>query len=130
MIKISKLKTETGAVIVEFALVSMLLLLILVGIMQFGLVFNTLLVLQDAARNVARSAAISTLPDSQIISNVISSIPSIPLSTSNIVITPSTRTRGQILTVTINYNYQMPVTLGILPASYPLTTRVSMLSEN
>jgi Flp pilus assembly protein TadG len=123
-------KKEDGAEMVEFALVFMLLVLILAGIIQFGLVFNTLLVLQDAARNAARSAAVSTLSDSQIISNVIQSVPSIPLNSSNIVITPSTRTRGQILTVTINYNYQMPVTLGVLAASYPLTARASMVSEN
>jgi Flp pilus assembly protein TadG len=123
-------KKEDGAEMVEFALVFMLLVLILAGIIQFGLVFNTLLVLQDAARNAARSAAVSTLSDSQIISNIIQSVPSLPLNSSNIVITPSTRTRGQILTVTITYNYQMPVTLGVLSASYPLTARASMVSEN
>jgi len=115
---------------VEFALISMMLILILVGIVQFGLVFNTLLILDDAARNTARLAAIATMTDTQIINNVITSIVSFSLSPSDIVITPAQRTRGQMLTVTITYNYQIPITFGILPQNYPLAAVVSMISEN
>ena len=43
---------------VEFALVSMTLILLLVGIIEFGLIFNTQLTLQNAAREGARYAAI------------------------------------------------------------------------
>lgn len=123
-------KSEIGAEMVEFALVSMMLILILVGIIQFGLVFNTLLVLDDAARNAARAAALATMTDDQVINNIISSVTLVSLSAADIVITPSQRTRGQMLTVTINYNYQIPITFGILPQNYPLAAAVSMVSEN
>lgn len=123
------LKNEQGSVMVEFALVSMLLVMLLVGIIQFGLVFNTFLILEDAARNAARTAAIATLSDDQIKSNVISSLPPVALDLSNIEIAPAIRTRGEMLTVTITYQYRIPVTFGVLPESYSLTARTSMLSE-
>lgn len=123
------LKNEQGSVMVEFALVSMFLILLLTGIIQFGLVFNTFLILEDAARNAARTAAIATLTDEQIKSNIINSLTAVALDYSNIEIAPAIRTRGEMLTVTISYQYRLPVTFGILPESYSLTARTSMLSE-
>lgn len=126
---IDVLKKEQGSVMVEFALVSMFLILLLTGIIQFGLVFNTFLILEDAARNAARTAAIATLTDEQIKSNIINSITAVALDYFNIEITPAIRTRGEMLTVTITYQYPIPVTFGILPEKYALTARTSMLSE-
>jgi Flp pilus assembly protein TadG len=49
---------------VEFALVIPLLLLLIFGIIQFGMLFNNYLALTDAVRVGARQAAVSrTLPD-------------------------------------------------------------------
>lgn len=127
--RMAGLKNEQGSVMVEFALVSMLLILLLAGIIQFGLVFNTFLVLEDAARNAARTAAIATLSDDQIKSNIINSLLPLTLDYSNIEIAPMIRTRGEMLTVTITYQYRVPVTLGVLPESYSLTAKTSMLSE-
>lgn len=127
--RINALKNEQGSVMVEFALVSMILILLLTGIVQLGLVFNTFLILEDAARNAARTAAIATLTDEQIKSNLINSVTVVALDYSNIEIAPAIRTRGEMLTVTISYQYRLPVTFGILPESYSLTARTSMLSE-
>ncbi len=129
LLKLRILENEQGSVMVEFALVSMLLIIILAGIIQFGLVFNTFLILEDAARNAARTAAIATLSDDQIKSNIINSLTAIALDFSNIEIAPAIRTRGQMLTVTISYQYRIPVTFGILPENYALIARTSMLSE-
>lgn len=122
-------RNEQGSVMVEFALVSTLLILLLAGIIQFGLVFNTYLVLEDAARNAARTAAIATLTDEQIKSEIINSLTPLTLDFSNIQIEPALRSRGQMLTVTINYRYQIPVTFGVLPESYLIVAKTSMLSE-
>ncbi len=122
-------RNEQGSVMVEFALVSTLLILLLAGIIQFGLVFNTYLVLEDAARNAARTAAIATLTDEQIKSEIINSLTPLTLDYSNIQIEPALRSRGQMLTVTINYRYQIPVTFGVLPESYLIVAKTSMLSE-
>lgn len=125
----NSIENERGSVMVEFALVSMLLVLLLAGIIQFGLIFNTFMLLEDAARNAARTAAIATLSDEQIKSNIINSLAPVVLDVSNILIEPAIRTRGQMLTVTVNYQYQIPVTFGVLPESYLLIAKTSMLSE-
>lgn len=115
---------------VEFALISMLLILILVGIIQFGLVFNTQLMLENAARDGARYTAVpANRTDSDIKAYIISSVPLVSLAASNIQITPALRQSGQPFTLTITYNYRMPVTFGILPETYTLTARTVMMKE-
>jgi Flp pilus assembly protein TadG len=54
-----KCLTDRGAVAVEFALVLPVLLLALVGIVEFGRVFNAQIVLTNAAREGARTMAIT-----------------------------------------------------------------------
>jgi Flp pilus assembly protein TadG len=57
-------RSEEGQAMVEFALVIPLLLLLIFGIIQFGILFNNYLALTDAVRAGARQAAVSrTLPD-------------------------------------------------------------------
>jgi Flp pilus assembly protein TadG len=56
---ISRLKSERGAELVEFALTFPLLLLVMLGIMDFGLLFQQYEVLTNAAREGAR---VSVLP--------------------------------------------------------------------
>ena len=56
---ISRLKSERGAELVEFALTFPLLLLVVLGIMDFGLLFQQYEVLTNAAREGAR---VSVLP--------------------------------------------------------------------
>ena len=57
-------RRQEGQAMVEFALVIPLLLLLIFGIIQFGMLFNNYLALTDAVRVGARQAAVSrTLPD-------------------------------------------------------------------
>ena len=49
---------KRGQAMVEFALVLPILLIILLGIMEFGLVFHEYLVVTHAAREVARAATL------------------------------------------------------------------------
>lgn len=49
---------EAGTALVEFAIAASLLFLILFGIIEFGLIFKDMLVLQQAARAGVRSAAL------------------------------------------------------------------------
>src|SRR4051812_12179606 len=55
------IKDERGQTMVEFALVVPVLLLILFGILQFGITFKNYLALTDAVRSGARVAAVSRL---------------------------------------------------------------------
>jgi Flp pilus assembly protein TadG len=52
-------RREDGQAIVEFALVLPILMALLLGIVQFGIVFNNYETLTDAARVGARKAAVS-----------------------------------------------------------------------
>ena|SRR6056297_575878 len=49
---------DRGAVLVEFALIVPLLLILLVGIIEFGRAYNTQIALQGAAREGARALAL------------------------------------------------------------------------
>jgi Flp pilus assembly protein TadG len=53
-----RLRQEDGQSLVEFAVVVPLLLMLVTGIIQFGLVFNKYITLTDAARNGAEKLAI------------------------------------------------------------------------
>jgi Flp pilus assembly protein TadG len=55
---------QDGQALVEFAFVVPVLLLIILGIVQFGILFNNYITLTDAVRAGARQAAVSrTLPN-------------------------------------------------------------------
>jgi Flp pilus assembly protein TadG len=56
---LSRIRREDGQAIVEFALVLPLLMAILLGIVQFGIVFNNYETLTDATRVGARKAAVT-----------------------------------------------------------------------
>lgn len=53
--------SERGAVAVEFALLIPILIMILLGIMEFGRAYNVQMSLTNAAREGARSVAINTV---------------------------------------------------------------------
>jgi Flp pilus assembly protein TadG len=55
---VRRLREEDGQALVEFAIVVPLLLMLVTGIIQFGLVFNKYITLTDAARNGAQTLAI------------------------------------------------------------------------
>jgi Flp pilus assembly protein TadG len=57
-----RLRAETGAVVVEFALLLPVLLLIVVGTIEFGRVYSEFQVFNGAAREGARCAAVQSTP--------------------------------------------------------------------
>ena len=54
----SRAQRDHGAVMVEFAVILPLLLMLVLGIIQFGLALNTQISIQHAAREGARAAAV------------------------------------------------------------------------
>ena len=57
--RLSTLRNDNGQAITEFALVLPILMAILLGIIQFGIIFNNYITLTDATRAGARKAAVS-----------------------------------------------------------------------
>ena len=54
-----KMKNERGQTMTEFALILPILLVLLFGIVQFGVIFNNYVTLTDAARTASRKGAVS-----------------------------------------------------------------------
>jgi TadE-like protein len=59
----SRIRSEEGQAIVEFAIVAPLLALLLAGIIQFGVAFRDYLAITDAVRVGARAAAVNRTND-------------------------------------------------------------------
>jgi Flp pilus assembly protein TadG len=59
MQKLRKIKNERGQTMTEFALVLPMLVVLMLGIVQFGVAFNNYVTLTDAVRAGARKAAVS-----------------------------------------------------------------------
>jgi Flp pilus assembly protein TadG len=58
-LKINKLRSERGQTMTELALVLPILVVLVLGIAQFGVAFNNYVTLTDAARAAARKGAVS-----------------------------------------------------------------------
>jgi Flp pilus assembly protein TadG len=59
MKQIRKIESERGQTMTEFALILPILLVLLLGIVQFGIIFNNYVTMTDAVRAGARKAAVS-----------------------------------------------------------------------
>jgi Flp pilus assembly protein TadG len=61
--RIRRWRDDRGAAAVEFAIIAPVLILLLFGIVEYGLVFNAQLQLTGAAREAAREMAVTADPD-------------------------------------------------------------------
>lgn len=125
---VAKSRNEEGQALVEFALVLPLLVTLLFGIVQFGIVFHDHLVLTDAVRAGARTAAVSrTAPDP-----VADSAAAVRRAAANLdpaqlavsVAAPDGWRRGRDVTVSATYPYSIDV-FGVAFKSGRLETRTT-----
>ena len=117
---------ERGAAAVEFALVLPLLLLLVLGIIEFSRLYNIQISLTNAAREGARSMAIhNSQPTAK--TAAIAAAPSISPSLSNgqISIMPAACAANQAVTVTITYSVSL--LSGYFGTTLPLTGKGVML---
>jgi Flp pilus assembly protein TadG len=63
MTRLRRASDERGVAVVEFALIMPVLILLVAGVIQFGIMYSQYQVLQGAAREGARCAAVQALPD-------------------------------------------------------------------
>ncbi|WP_024367158.1 TadE/TadG family type IV pilus assembly protein [Arthrobacter sp. TB 26] len=97
--------SERGAVAVEFALLAPVLVMMLLGIMEFGRAYNTQITLSSAAREGVRVMAINNNAAAARTAAK-SSAPALKpvLADTNITITPATCTTGAQVTLKITYS--------------------------
>ena len=102
------LKREKGQALVEFAMILPLLLLLLLGMVEFARVFNAGLVVTHCSREGAR-LAVTGGSDTLIINRAIASAPSLDSSLLEVTVTPieADRARGQEVRVLVRYPVPM-----------------------
>lgn len=121
-----RFRSERGAVAVEFALVVPVLFLMIFGIIEFGIIYNSQLQITAAVREGAREAALGT-PAAQVRSEVIATASGLnpTLTASQIAITPATCTTGANVTVSIT-GYRAASITGLFTGGVPLEGSVVM----
>lgn len=110
MVTIKKLKNQKGQALVEFTIVLPILMLLIMGIFQFGMMLNAYITIGNAAREGARAGIIGS-SDAEIQNLIISTSPSLEPENLLVSIIPSgtNRISGGTLTVNVTYNYKLTV---------------------
>ncbi|TEB16845.1 TadE-like protein [Pelotomaculum sp. FP] len=126
------IKNKQGQALVELALVLPILLMLVMGTVEFGRIFHSYLLITNATREGAR-AGIVGLDDTAIKTKVKEVSVSLGLTDSQISIEPgqSSRVRGVPLTVRVNYSIGLitPIVDAVVPNPFPLTASTTMRIE-
>ncbi|CDF58760.1 TadE family protein [Thermobrachium celere] len=121
-----------GQALIEFSIILPILLLIVMGIAEFGMILNSYLTIQTASREGARIGIIGA-DDNEIVQAVYKSTQSIDKRKINITITPSSTNRksGDTLKVRVEYEYDLiiPIIKNILGNKIELSAETSMRVE-
>jgi Flp pilus assembly protein TadG len=118
-------RSERGAVAVEFALVLPILMMILLGIVEFGLSYSAQLTITNAAREGARTMAIQNNAGSAVAS-VIGAAPHLSsiIKPTDVSVTPALCVAGQTVSVQIHYPYKFLT--GFFGAGYTMVGTAAM----
>jgi Flp pilus assembly protein TadG len=118
-------RSERGAVAVEFALLAPVLILILLGIMEFGRAYNTQSMLINAAREGVRAMAINNSQASaRTAAKTAAGQLNPALVDGNITFSSATCSVGSQMTVTISYNLS---TMTGIAGPFAMSGRGTML---
>ena len=118
-------RSERGAVAVEFALLAPVLIMLLLGIMEFGRAYNAQITLSSAARESVRVMAIGNNPTAARAAgkNAAVGLQS-ALEDSNITISPTKCTTGAQVTITVTYTLS---TMTRIAGPFPMEGKGVML---
>lgn len=132
MITQRKIGKKKGQALVETALVLPFVILILLGIIDFGILFNNYLIVNNASREGARNAVVGA-SDSAIFLLVTDITQTLDQSKITLTISPdqSIRKKGDEVTVTVTYRYDFltPVIGSLMRGPMNLTGRTVMRVE-
>lgn len=125
------IRDERGSALVEIALVMPILLLLLCGIVEFGRVFHSYIVVQQAARDAVRYASVGTSDEE--LENIITSSMATLDGEMSYAVNPSLAEReaGKTVSVEISYDHALlvPYLAGIIPEHIVLHSKLSMRVE-
>lgn len=127
-------KSQKGQAMVELALTLPVIVLLLFGILEFGRISYSYIVITHAAREGARAGAVGK-SDAEIMATIRENAP-LPDADTNLHITElepseSARTPGLLLTVEVAYDVQLvtPLFDELLPNPVRIKSRVTMRVE-
>lgn len=129
MIKIGReLKKRRGQAIVEFALVLPVFVLLLVGIMEFGLLFHQYMVVTAASREGARAAAVGGT-DVEVKAVAGAAAASVDKGQLNTTVAPATRVKGISVTVSVTNPVKIntPMIAVLFPSNPVPVTGVTVM---
>lgn len=126
------LYNEKGQSLVEFTIVLPIILLILMGILEFGIMLNCYLTLNNVSREGARLGIVGG-SNAEIESLIKNTSPNLNHDRLTIIITPEegSRKSGESLTVTLSYKYQvfLPIISSKIGDKIILKSQTSMRIE-
>jgi Flp pilus assembly protein TadG len=120
------IRKEQGQTMTEFAIVLPVLVLLVFGVIQFGILFNNYVTLTDAARAGARKAAVSRSasdPVGTTVTQVQNSASDLNQPDLGVTVTSSWAPASDV-TVTATYPYSINL-LGLVVASGRLSSKVT-----
>lgn len=125
-------KKKKGQALIEFAILLPILLLIIMGIAEFGIMLNSYLTIQNASREGARQGIMGA-SDQEITQVVLDSLDNLDVTKVDLEITPiySNRKPGDELKIKVDYQYDLiiPIIKNIVGGSVNLTGQTSMRVE-
>ena len=122
------IKSEKGASAVEFALILPILIILVFGIVQFGIAFNNYITITHAAREGARIAAVD-LNNTDLKNIIIERAFPVQINEDDIVIsTPEGTNIGDPVEVEITYNISITIPL-VGSGDIPLKNKAIMRLE-
>jgi len=120
---IRKIKNEEGASSIEFALIMPVLVMLMVGIFQFGMAYSNYLAITHAAREGARLAAVNQFSEEVVREKAY------PVNPDSISISyPYGNVHGEPVMVTIKYNKEIEIPIWGSTV-IPLQSQASMMIE-
>lgn len=125
-------KKHKGQGLVELALILPILILILMGTIEFGFMFNNFLAVHNGSREIARHVSLGGT-DAEAIARGEAIMAHLDVSQISVAISPSgnLRKRGDSVEVVVVYQYQLisPVIGNIVGNGVPLRSRTVMRVE-
>ena len=125
-------KSRLGQSLVEMAIILPILLTLLMGMVEFGRIFSSYLVMENLSRSAVRFGVVGH-SDTEIRNQIAAENPLLRTDRLVIDISPSDsmRDRGDPLTVSMDYTIDIitPIMSDLLPNPFPLCTSCTMMVE-